>query len=523
MIIDFQSDDAPSAPEADICVIGAGAAGITLARAFIGTNTRVVVLESGGEEFEADTQDLYVGESVGLPYDLDTTRLRFLGGTTNHWEGVCGPLDAIDFEARDWIPLSGWPFSKETLDPYYDKAQPICKVGPNLYGDDAWEHIGREPLSFDRDKLGYGFRQMGEFPVRFGEEYRSEIAAADNIQLFLHANATKIQLHADAQRVEHVDIQTLSGKKGRVLAKYFVVACGGIENARILLVSDDVMSVGLGNQNDLVGRFFQEHPRFTVGELVTDDEDLVLESFLQEFVDGIRFVQHLKPSPAVQTRDRILNAMTYFEDVPKRDTGVAAARAIYSAFRKGESVDDLDEKIWQVLTDLDEVAFNAYRRFILGKGTRPPVERIELDIVLEQNPNPDSRITLLEERDALNLRRARLNWTLTDLERHTVLSLAKLTAAEVGRLGLGRVKMSEAWLDGDSRPEVSFGYHHMGTTRMSDDPKTGVVDRSGRIHGIDNVYVAGSSVFPIGGYMNPTLTIVALALRLSDHLQQRLA
>ena len=309
MIIDFDSTEASTNLQADICVIGAGAAGITLAREFIGTGTKVIVLESGGMEFEDDTQDLYAGENVGLPYELDTTRLRFFGGTTNHWEGVCGPLDALDFKSRSWVPYSGWPFSKEELEPYYEKAQSICQVGPKLYGDNVWDYIERKPLEFDPKKLQYGFRQMGEFPIRFGEEYHDEINSADNVQLFLHANVINIQLESDEQHVEYVEIRNLSGKEGRVFARYFILACGAIENARILLVSNTVVSGGVGNQHDLVGRFFQEHPIFRVGELFADDDEYILESFLQEFVSGIRFVQHLKTNPDVQSRERALNSM----------------------------------------------------------------------------------------------------------------------------------------------------------------------------------------------------------------------
>lgn len=523
MIIDFDLVEAPPRLEADICIIGAGAAGITFARTFIGTTTKVILLESGGEEFEEDTQNLYSGENLGLPYELDTSRLRFLGGTTNHWEGVCGPLDAEDFEVRNWVPYSGWPFSIEELDRYYEMAQTICGVGPKLYGSGVWDYIKRTPLELDPGKLQYGFRQMGESPVRFGEKYRDELAAADNIELFLHANVANIQLNADGKRVDYLDVRSLFGKEGKIYARYFILACGAIENARLMLVSDTVEPGGVGNQYDLVGRFFQEHPNFTIGELFAEDEDYILESFLQEFVDGIRFVQHLKMSPDLQSREGILNARIYLHEVLKPDTGVAAARELYSALRKGESIDDLDEKVWRVLMDIDDVAQNAYRRFVLGKGTRPPIDRIDINVSVEQAPNPNSRVTLSNETDALGLRRPRLNWVLTEMERETALALGRLLGAEFGRLGLGRIKFNDELLRYDGSPDIGFGYHQMGTTRMADDPRSGVVDANCLVHGVGNMYVAGSSIFPTGGNMNPTLTIVAMALRLSDRLKKQLA
>ena len=187
-----------------------------------------------------------------------------------------------------------------------------------------------------------------------------------------------------------------------------------------------------------------------------------------------------------------------------------------------DTLDNLDEKIWRILRDLDDVVINTYRRFVLGKGTRPPIERIELKVDVEQAPNAESRVSLLPEKDALGLNRVRLNWVLTDLERRTAVTIAKILAAEFGRLGLGRIKLADEILREGGSPEVHWGYHHMGTTRMADDPLRGVVDRNCLIHGLSNIYVAGSSIFPTSGFMNPTLTIVALSLRLSDHLKSKL-
>jgi choline dehydrogenase-like flavoprotein len=185
-------------------------------------------------------------------------------------------------------------------------------------------------------------------------------------------------------------------------------------------------------------------------------------------------------------------------------------------------LDNLGEKIWQILVDLDDVTLNTYRRFVLGKGTIPPIDRINLKVSLEQAPNAKSRVSLLPEKDALGLNRVRLNWVMTDLERRTAVTIAKTLAAEFGRLGLGRIKLDDEILRQDGLPEVHWGWHHMGTTRMADDPVKGVVDRNCLIHGLSNFYVAGSSVFPTSGFMNPTLTIVALSLRLSDHLKSKL-
>jgi choline dehydrogenase-like flavoprotein len=521
MILDSNELDADTELQADLCIVGAGAAGITIAREFVGARAKIIVLESGAANFEQETQALYAGRNVGRPYDLVATRLRFFGGTTNHWEGVCAPLSEIDFEVRPWVPASGWPITRSDLIPFYKRAQSVVKLGPFLYDDDVWGYLKRNGLSIDRGKIRYNFRQMREFPIRFGEEYGDELRKAPNIRVFLHANVVNIQLDSSGRRVEYVDVRSLRGKSGRVSARYFVLACGGIENARILLVSNSVETPGVGNRHDLVGRYFQEHPQFVLGTVFPTNEERFRTSFQQGFANGIRFLQHLVLSPAAQRQNSVLDSLIFPNEIVKPDTGMAAAREIMADLRSKREIEDLDKKIWQILRDLDDVVINTYRRFVLDEGTLPPLARIELKVESEQAPNPESRVTLLPEKDALGLNRTRLNWLLTDIERRTAVVLAKTVAAEFGRLGLARVKLNPEMLQTSGSPPGGFGFHQMGTTRMANDPTKGVVDRNCLVHGLGNLYIAGSSIFPTGGSVNPTLTIVALALRLSDHLKSR--
>ncbi len=523
MIIDFREADPGSDLHADLCIVGSGAAGITIARELAGSGAKVIVLESGGLEFEQEIQDLYEGENAGLYYSLTANRLRFFGGTTNHWGGLCSPLSEIDFRARSWVPNSGWPISRDDLVPYYKKAQKICGLARFFYADDVWQNTELKPPALDPAKIRYGFRQLSDPPVRFGKEFRDDLANAANIQVLLHANVVNIHQSPDGQRVERVDLRTLQGKTGRVSARYFVLACGALENARLLLVSNAQEPAGVGNRNDVVGRYFIEHPQFWVGLAFPKNlEDL--RAALAPEVDGVRFMPHFTASPEAQERDGILNSIIYLNEVLMPYSGVMAARDIMKALRSDEEdLTGLDEKIWHILMDLDQVAVNAWRRFVLHRSTLPPIERLELRIESEQVPFAESRVTLLRQKDALGLNRLRLKWLLAgDQERQTAVYLGKLVAAEFGRLGLGRVKLDEKvlyWKD-PSKPHCIC--HQMGTTRMSDDPKKGVVDRNCLVHGLGNFYVTGSSVFPTGGGVNPTLTVVAMALRLSDHLKSRL-
>ena len=523
MIVDFNQTHAEAELQADVCIIGAGAAGITIAREFIDSGFSVILLESGGLEFEQQTQDLYEGEIGGLPYDLTANRLRFFGGTTNHWGGLCAPLDDIDFVSRSWVANSGWPIARDKLVTFYKRAHEVCRVGQFLYGNDVWRHTEIRRVNFDPAKLEYIFKTLNLPPLRFGDAYADHLKKASNVQVFLHANVVNIHQSDDGRRVAHVDVRSLQGKSGRISARYFVLACGALENARLLLVSNSQEAAGVGNRNDVVGRYFIEHPQFWVGLVFPKAGKILRANFAPIFIEGIRLVQHLRATPEFQRRNRILNSIIFLEEILKPDTGIAAARDIMQALRdNSKNFNNLDEKVWRILMDIDEVGVNAWRRFILGRSTLPPVERIELQVESEQVPDADSRVTLTANRDVLGLNRLRLKWVMSGQETQTAITLANLLAAEFGRLGLGRVKLDEEIRYGKDPSNPHCYCHQMGTTRMAENPKNGVVDPNCRVHGLENIYIAGSSVFPTGGAVNPTLTIVALALRMSDQLKAKL-
>jgi choline dehydrogenase-like flavoprotein len=269
MIIDARILPAGTVIEADLCIIGAGAAGITIARAFEGSGFRVALLESGGLELEDDTQQLYDGKSVGLPYlDLTTCRLRFFGGTTNHWGGWCVPLDEADFEPRDGLPYRGWPFKKAVLDPWYAKAQEVCQLGPYDYTP---AHFGITP-----DKIRPPFTGPLFIPKIFQVSkisfavYRQELEKAASVTLYLHANALGFSASDNGREIIGIPVGTLSGNRLAVRARAYVLAAGGIENARLLLASGNGKS-GIGNEHDIVGRFFMVHLQFVGGELALSD------------------------------------------------------------------------------------------------------------------------------------------------------------------------------------------------------------------------------------------------------------
>ena len=506
--------------ETDLCIVGAGAAGITIAREFAHRGHAVVVLESGGLEADDETQELYAGEVEDPWYDpLTVARLRYFGGSTNHWAGFCRMLDEADFIPRPGDPLSGWPFRRETLLPYYARAAEVAQTGRLTRVQDWTDGEWRRTLPFDPERIVSDLHYRSP-PLRFGPAYRDELAAAPNIDIQLHANLVDIETDEDARHVTSLRVQTLSGRSYEVRSRATVLATGGIENARLLLNTEANRRMGLGNANDLVGRHFMDHPLlFATGELVPSDPEMPAE-FYGEMNKGNVQVRGLTTMPdALVVAEDIANVVVTWTVERDYSEGDHSASRLLNAVREGEWPDDLSRDLGNVISDIDEVAETAYRRLT---GTPTPISVMKIHCRVGTTPDPASRVRLTADRDALGLRRAALDWRPGDKGVAGLRRIHELIALEAGRLGLGRLQVkfdaeSDAW-----PLSMIPSYHHIGTTRMADDPRRGVVDANCRVHGMDNLYVAGSSVFPTAGANNPTFTIVALALRLADHLAETL-
>lgn len=510
--------------EADLCIIGSGAAGITLARSLRGKGFRICLLESGSFEVEPAVQDLYKGGLGGLPYwDLDVARLRTFGGSTMHWEGMCAPLMPHDFERRSHVPHSGWPISHGDLAPYYPHAHAIVRLGPVRYALDDWLPRDRRLPSPARTlERVYQYSP----PVRFGTQFRQDLIDAPDVEVVIHANATRIDLDEAGWTVAGLRLASLDGHTATARATHYVLACGGIENARLLLASRGVQPDGVGNAYGVVGRYFMEHYELWPGEVtMTAPKDKVQPYF--GFNDGTGM--YVKPCFVVDPRVQadlglangglILDSAAYHADV----TGFVALRRLLNGLRQGD-FDEAGASLPLVLADLDDVAEGTWRK-LKGQRYRPLADdrqEVRVKIYGEQVPNPDSRVRLGEDLDALGQPRAVLDWRLSDLDRHTAVTSARIVGEGLAAEGAGRMRLA-AWVaDGGWPDSLQGAMHHMGTTRMSASPRDGVVDAQCRVHGMENLFVAGSSVFPTGGYANPTLTIVAMTLRLADHLGRRL-
>lgn len=540
MLVDSRALSVDEIIETEICIIGGGAAGITIAREFINQPYQVCILESGGLNFEADTQSLYQGDNVGVPYfPLKESRARFLGGSTNLWGGWSRPLDEIDFEDRPWMPHSGWPFTKAALDPYYERAQKACQLGPFQYDFSDWKdalaQLNRQQLPFSGDQIEtYVWQTIPQAYWRFGEVYRPELEQAKNINIYLHANVVEIETNDTAQAATRLRVASLDGKKFWVSAKVFILAVGGIENPRLLLASNKVQNTGLGNQHDLVGRFFMEHPYLISGTVqLSNPAALYIQRKIQ--VGETLLTAGLGLSKETQKREQLLNFSARL--IPIIPDWVAAVNRLRHKFRKLEELakafptiregcsDKLQKPVAEdlstIIANLDSVAARTYAKLFDKSFYSRQSNFCNTMLIGEQAPNPDSRVKLSSERDRLGVNLVDLDWRLTELDKYTITRSQQIIAAQFESSGLGQVQIELNDNDSDWQ-KVQGSYHHIGTTRMSTNPRLGVVDEDCQVHGISNLYVTGSSVFPTSGLSNPTLTIVALAIRLADHLKMQM-
>ncbi|MCL4475990.1 MAG: GMC oxidoreductase [Nitrospirae bacterium] len=572
MLVDARSLPGNKTIETDVCIVGTGVAGITLSREFIGKGFRVCLLESGGLRPDRAMQSLFWGENIGHPYfPLDTARTCGFGGTSHRWGIRIGddrlgvrlrPLDEIDFEERDWVPYSGWPFKKSHLDPFYERAQSICQIGPFTYDVKDWEDTEKTPrLAFADGRVKTTIFQFGPRDS-FIRDYREEIIRAENITAYVHASVVEIETDKTAQTVTRLRVACLQGKNFRVAAKLYILAMGAIETPRLLLLSNKVQKTGLGNENDLVGRFFMEHPHLWSGTYIPSDPHIARSTALYNIhtVNRIPIMGKLTLSEEVLRSEKLLNycvsihpkvlqgrpdiapswpvvswpllSAAHPKTVPNQpgyqkaaSDGIDSLKVLSSAIRCGDVPHDFGKHLRNVITDIDDVSIAAYRKVrrkcvsIFNKFKKSKRNVVfQLDQMSEQAPNPQSRVTLADERDILGRNRVRLDWQMNPLDIHTIVRAQEIIDEELRRAGLGRLQIE---LHGDTPPSnLEGGWHHMGTTRMHKDPLKGVVDENCKVYGRSNLFIAGPSVFPTSGYANPVLTIVALALRLSGHIKK---
>ena len=472
-------------------------------------------------DFEAPTQALYDVDISGLPHPGSTQgRFRVCGGSTTKWGGQALPLMPSDFERREWIPHSGWPIRFDELRPYYRRATQFLQLDEMNFDTDLFRHLGTEPPGFDAGQVWYHFSKWSPRPsVR--EHYLPGIRRANNCTLLLHANVTDIVLEPGFERVRQVEVQSLEGHKAVVQAKAFVLCAGGIETARLLLSNRKQRPNGIGNEHDLVGRFFQDHPSAMVGWLKSPAPARAQRLLNVFHRGGLKYSVRCTATPQWQEQHRTLNVSmgtTFVQD----DGTLQNLKDIYSAVRE-RRFDGVAGKLWRAALHPGAAVSPAYHFLVHGRSYAPEA-RMQIGLTSEQQPNRESRILLSEKVDALGIPRANVRWRLTELTLHTIREYVQTLREQFRRAGIGEIE-AEPWVFEDSAQwtsHVTDQFHHIGTTRMDDSPRAGVVDQNCQVHGIRNLYIGSSAVFPTSGHSNPTLTIIALCMRMADRLKREL-
>ncbi|MBN8996581.1 MAG: GMC family oxidoreductase [Rhizobiales bacterium] len=465
----------------DVCVVGTGPAGVTLARRLAAKGLSVGLFEAGGEAPDPESQALYEGATAGQPYyPLDATRLRYFGGSSNHWGGWTRPLDEYDFAPKAHNPLSGWPIGKGDLRPYAAEADEILNLPADRQPPDI--------LPKDHATLVPRLFRFSRPVTRFGEKYRAELAASERIRLHFNANLVDLRVNDAASAVTEALFRSYKRNDlFAVRARAYALCLGGLENPRALLNATSQVGKGLGNERDLVGRYFLEHPHAPAGRIVLRQP--------------MTWMIVCSPTPDFMDREKVLNfgvRLGHFDEWNGGDfTGAFAPQP-------------------ECRTDFDRLLAAEMK----GAPTACPAHVGDAFIACEQSLSPDNRVRLTGERDRFGLRRIELDWRLSETDMHTLRTAAMTVGGLLAERDVGRLKVAD-WLAEGQAPtadQLWGGNHHMGTTRMSADASAGVVDANLKVHSLANLYVGGSSVFATSGHANPTYTIVQLSLRLGDHL-----
>jgi glycine/D-amino acid oxidase-like deaminating enzyme len=537
--------------QSDVCIVGAGPAGITLACELLGSGLSILILEAGEQAFAKRAQDGLFGEvALRSPHSPPHMyRRRVLGGASSIWGGRCVPLDPIVLQERSYVSGSGWPLSWQELERYYHRAHPYFDAGPYDYSACSTLVPGAPETLMGLacpDILADNIERFSP-PTDFGKRYRRLLADALDLKLLLGVEALRL----DAPEVSVRELHAIAGdKKIKIRAERYVLATGGLETRRLLILSDLTRRDGLGNEGGAVGRYYMCHLENTIGRLQLIPKERPIALHFERSLDGVYVRRKLALSAEAQRREQLLNTAFRFHYPPISDpshgTGILSALylmkdAVLPEYRqKLATIEmaarnrlDRNPAFWlahgaNIIRDAPAVAsFCAkwLRLRILAKRKLPFVVvanrdgRYPLDINAEQVPNWNSRVLLAERRDRYGRPVLKVDWRASRQDEESLLRTLGLLQRCFTASGVARLEYDEDRLQEVVTASTPVAGHHIGTARMADNPRHGVVDANGTVHGVANLYCVGSATFPTCGHANPTLTIVAMAVRLADHLK----
>jgi len=503
--------------EYDVCIIGGGVAGITLAM-YLDQSLKVLLLEGGGLDYSEESQEIYkgkeIGNGAGTWFEELTTRARWLGGGSNYWAGWCRPLDKTDFEKKEWVKYSGWPIKKSDLDPYLNEARSIFNL--NNSEKPIYYKGFSDKLENPNENLKKCTFWFSVPHVNFRDKYLDELVKRSNIHCYLNANLTDITLIDNLSSVKAIEVRNYKGNIFNAKAKLYVLATGGIENARLLLNFNKQCKNGIGNNNDLVGRFFADHPHYIVGYFILEDHIKNIFAAHQKPFSLNNSITFLMPTLKFMNKKHILNFGLRIE--PDEHLYNPPLHSFKEKLRSIICANEWSQEIYNTIKR--DVFKHTHKMYCY---THDGFVRIASD----QEPNPQSRVFLWQtEKDKFGMNRPVLNWQLSKIEKRTFKEAALEFSKIFAKLNIGRVHLDkwvlneEVGFTGFTYTQETGGRHHIGTTRMADSAKNGVVDKNLKVFGIDNLYITGSSVFSTPGHSNPTFTIVQITLRLAEYLNK---
>jgi choline dehydrogenase-like flavoprotein len=539
--------------EADVCIIGGGPAGIAIARELAGTPISVILVETGGWRPNKLTQELNEAELVSRSRHPppEMYRERRFGGSSTIWGGRCVPLIRSDFEFRTHVANSGWPIPYDELVPYYSRALSYCEAGEFAFDPDCLNATGSIIDGLGSAEISVGLERFSP-PTDFGRRFKTDLRGSSILKVLLDTNCTRLLSSNCGRYVEAVECSTVSGNNFRVFAKYMVVAAGGLESVRLLAASNEKFPTGLANSSGVLGRYYMSHLEGTLGTLQAAAGRRVSWNFARTR-DGIYAKHYIRLSDQIQRRQQLRNMIFRLHHAnpmdPRHGDPVlslmyVAKRFILPEYRRKittvelESLDRLSrgsalvahhvsniaKSPWPLIKFLSSWIYKrhvCYRRIpyvaLYSKHGAYP-----LDYNAEQTPLYDSRVSLTHDKDRFGVPKLRIDWRVCPEDIASIAASYRCMRRILARTNVAAVIYDDDALNESVKQAIAVGGHHLGTARMSDDPRRGVVNRQCRTHDVENLYIAGSAVFPTSGSANPTLTIVALAIRIADRLKTRL-
>lgn len=556
MILDARKDLGDGATiECDACIIGSGPAGITVALELAQHGLQVILLEAGGKRWSRASQDFFHGQVTGGPYlnTLHEYRQRRLGGTSRIWGGRCFLFDQIDFERRDYVPDSGWPITRAEMLPSYERAHAWCHIGSMNYDASAAlpDQVPEMTQGTSDGEVLTSVLERWSLPIDFARDYDGPLRQSANLRVFVNAACTAIDLDNDRETVSSLKVRTRGAKTFSVRARAFVLAAGGIEVPRLLLSSNHQLPTGIGNHHGFVGRYFMTHlsGNISTAVLSIDPRRIAYGYYMDR--DKVYVRRRFAISEAAQRRHSIPNFSAFFCHPPvvNPDHRNAILSAIFFAkhFRRiGQKIPlaftmpgskQIPEgyTLWlkhfrNIILGAPELSLFLPRFAYLHFLKRPRIPSVVLPThsavfslwyQAEQTPHRDSRVALSNDLDPFGMRRAVLDFRYNESDISGIAKAHRLLDCYFRRNGIGDVAFHRDDVEADIREQIQpAGGHFIGTARMANDPRHGVVNPDCRVFGTRNLFVASSAVFPTSSHANPTLTIVALAVRLADHLRK---